>query len=391
MAVAASMARKEVHQMKHSIICGVDGSQPSRSAARVAARLANTLDLRLVLAHATEDRPTFPYRDARVGELQRRRLIDDGRRMLEGTAAELPTVVPDTRVVLGCPVEALGALCREEAAELSIVGSRGRGPLAAALLGSVSARLASTAECPVLVVSAPEAAERFLALEPSGGSIVCGVDGSAESERALQVAVGLAERMRLELLPLYIDDGTWEDAAAVESAHVHVELGEPVDGLRWRALSDDARLIVVGSRGHGAVRAAVLGSVSGALAATAPLPVLVVPPTARFTGSAAHAAAGSTANLLRRPRLDRPKEPPMNEQAATTPTVEPQHVGRFSQGIEQLPPTPDLGRFSEGIEQLPNAPDKLRTGRFSDGIEQLPQTPSKLRRGTFGDRYAAIR
>jgi nucleotide-binding universal stress UspA family protein len=377
--------------MKRSIICGVDGSQPSRSAARVGARLAHTLGLRLVLAHATEDRPTFPYRDARLGELQRRRSIDDGQRMLESIAAELPTVVPETKVVLGPPVEALATLCADETAELSIVGSRGRGPFAAALLGSVSARLASTAECPVLVVPGPEAAERFLALEPSDGSIVCGVDGSAESERALHVAGDLADRMWSHLVPLYMDDGTWEDAPAGDGSHVHVEPGEPVDGLRWRALGDAALLIVVGSRGRGALRAAVLGSVSGALAATAPLPVLVVPPTSRLPGSATDAAAGSTAKLSRTPRRDRTKEIPMKERAATTPTAERQRVGRFSEGIEQLPPTSDQGRFSEGIEQRPTAPDKLRTGRFSDGIERLPQTPSKLRRGTFGDGYPAIR
>ena len=86
------------------------------------------------------------------------------------------------RVVLGTPVEALTVVCGDEAAELLIVGSRGRGPLAGALLGSVSARLASDAECPVLVVPSPAAAERFLA----GG--VHAVDGSGEPERALRVA-----------------------------------------------------------------------------------------------------------------------------------------------------------------------------------------------------------
>jgi hypothetical protein len=39
-------------------------------------------------------------------------------------------------------------------------------------------------------------------------------------------------------------------------------------------------MIAVGSRGHGPVRRALLGSVSAALAATAPCPVLIVPPTA---------------------------------------------------------------------------------------------------------------
>jgi nucleotide-binding universal stress UspA family protein len=266
--------------MQNSIVCAVDGSQPSRSAAQVAAQLARTLNLKLILAYATEDRPTFPYGDRPLKELQRRRAIDDGRKMLESVAAELPAEAPDLRVVFGTPVAGLSALCSEEAAELLVVGSRGRGRLATALLGSVSAQLASTSACPVLVVPAPEAAERFLAREASDGAIVCGVDGSPESERALHFAADLAERMMIELLPVYVDDGKRGNASVGEQGRVRVDFGEPVDGLRRRALGDHGRLIAVGSRGRGALTAAVLGSVSGALAATAPVPVLIVSPTA---------------------------------------------------------------------------------------------------------------
>ena len=52
--------------------------------------------------------------------------------------------------------------------------------------------------------------------------------------------------------------------------------------LREQAARDDVRMIAVGSRGRGPVRRALLGSVSAALAATSPCPVLVVPPTAEF-------------------------------------------------------------------------------------------------------------
>lgn len=76
--------------MQRSIVCGIDRSPSSRPAARVAARLARTLGLRCVLAHVTEDRPTFPYRDRRLGELQRRRAIEDGQRLLTEVVAELP-------------------------------------------------------------------------------------------------------------------------------------------------------------------------------------------------------------------------------------------------------------------------------------------------------------
>jgi hypothetical protein len=70
------------------------------------------------------------------------------------------------------------------------------------------------------------------------------------------------------------------------------------------------------------------------------------------------------------------------------------HVGRFSEGNEDFPKTPDKlhqGRFSEGVEQLPETPGKLHVGRFSDGIEQLPETARELRRGSFADGYKQVR
>jgi nucleotide-binding universal stress UspA family protein len=167
--------------MHHSIVCGVDGSPSSRSAARVAARLARMLNIRFVLAHATEDRPTFPYRDARLREIQRRRAIDAGQRLLEDVAADLPGVAPETRVMLGTPAEALSELCSAESAELLVVGSRGRGALAAAVLGSVSARLATVAECPVVVVPTAAAEQHLESGAPAGLSTV---DGFPEPARA---------------------------------------------------------------------------------------------------------------------------------------------------------------------------------------------------------------
>jgi hypothetical protein len=49
--------------------------------------------------------------------------------------------------------------------------------------------------------------------------------------------------------------------------------------------------------------------------------------------------------------------------------------GRFSQGQEQLPDTPEkerVGRFSDGEEQLPDTPAKEHVGEFSEGAEQIP-------------------
>jgi nucleotide-binding universal stress UspA family protein len=55
-------------------------------------------------------------------------------------------------VVQNGPAEAL--LAAAEGADLLVVGNRGRGNLAAALLGSTSAKVADSAPCPVVIVRA---------------------------------------------------------------------------------------------------------------------------------------------------------------------------------------------------------------------------------------------
>jgi nucleotide-binding universal stress UspA family protein len=55
-----------------------------------------------------------------------------------------------------------------------------------------------------------------------------------------------------------------------------VRLGEPAVVLTEVAADSGAELIVVGSRGRGAWRSAVLGSVSSDVARLAPCPVMIV-------------------------------------------------------------------------------------------------------------------
>jgi nucleotide-binding universal stress UspA family protein len=65
-----------------------------------------------------------------------------------------------------------------------------------------------------------------------------------------------------------------EDAGV--SAHTRLLRGDAVDEIVAYADSGDADLIVVGSRGHGAVTSALLGSVSRGVLREARRPVLVV-------------------------------------------------------------------------------------------------------------------
>jgi hypothetical protein len=125
----------------------------------------------------------------------------------------------------------------------------------------------------------------------AGGPVLCGMDGSRGSDDALGVAAGFAERLDTELWPAHIAAVPSPYAAVPdEPGKLRVHGGNAVEQLRRRALEQSASVIVVGSRGQGPWRAA-LGSIASALAATAPVPVLVVSPNARGEHLAAAEAA----------------------------------------------------------------------------------------------------
>jgi nucleotide-binding universal stress UspA family protein len=161
----------------------------------------------------------------------------------------------------------------------------------------MSARVAGGAARPVVIVP-PGVRGRLAGRATRGGTIVCGYDGSPMSERALEAAVGLGERLGLEPLAVFVDpDRSW---TATAPSPVEVLAGDPVSELRERAAREDVRMIAVGARGRGYRSGAPLGSVSATLAATASVPVLVVPPTARVQGVLESDAEGRPATMATR-------------------------------------------------------------------------------------------
>ena len=147
--------------MSSRIVCGVDGSPDSQIALHVAARLAERLNLRLVVAHVAE--PAYvPYTAAARfgGSAGRHALMEEvesqeelAERLLEQVVAAAG-VDGDRRTAVGIPAERLAEIADEEDAELIVVGSRGngRGAFKAAFLGNVSNALVGVARCPVLIV-----------------------------------------------------------------------------------------------------------------------------------------------------------------------------------------------------------------------------------------------
>jgi nucleotide-binding universal stress UspA family protein len=216
-------------------------------------------------------------------------------REIEEAASATPGVTVDAEVVQD---DAAGALVERSAgAELLVVGSRGRGSLTGALLGSVSQEVLHHAPCPVAVV---HAAERALV-----SRVVVGVDGSPGASDALGWAF---EEARLRSVPVHAVcayEEPWTLAAAgLSSAEAAAEYrdalaedaerivddvrtaapdgvevtGETVFSPVGHALVELAGedLLVVGSRGRGGFKSLLLGSVSRHCAAHARGVVVVV-------------------------------------------------------------------------------------------------------------------
>jgi len=81
-------------------------------------------------------------------------------------------------------------------------------------------------------------------------------------------------------------DATARAEAAGVRIRTRLETGDPAEQICAYAREIDARLVAVGTRGHGSVASLLLGSVSNAIIRQAPCPVLVVRESAPRTQSA---------------------------------------------------------------------------------------------------------
>jgi len=133
--------------MLQDVVVGVDGSPGGSRAVAWAAEYARTVGARLTLVTAWHW-PSYgaPY------AVEDWTPSDDADRILEKAVAELslPSRRVKTRSVQGPAGQAL--VDAAEHADLLVVGTRGHGGLASAVLGSVSTHCVHHARCPVVVV-----------------------------------------------------------------------------------------------------------------------------------------------------------------------------------------------------------------------------------------------
>jgi len=196
----------------HRILCPVDFSDPSRRALHYAAALAAREGARLHVLYVVPAPMPLPVPILMLAA--RATIIDAATSAAEAldafvAQAELPQV-PVTMVREGPPVDAILACAAEIAADLIVLGSHGRDGLGHLLFGSTAERVLHKAPCPTLIVP-------LHAAEPAsvGGvrfrRLVCAVDFSPASTRALGLALSMAQDHGAELTVMHVVEAVSED------------------------------------------------------------------------------------------------------------------------------------------------------------------------------------
>lgn len=294
---------RKMSERTGSVVAGVDDSDASRAGVDLAAQEASRRRLPLRLVHGY----VAPVPHSAVGfvpyPLDVQAPLHHARAVVAAAAHGVRQRHPDldvtTAVTVGGPA---GVLVEESgAASLVVVGCRGSGGFARLLAGSVSTQVATYAHCPVIVVRPPAG--------PDGRPlpVVVGVDGSPESALALGFGFEEASARGVPLTAIYVWQALpranlgpitrWHYDPAEATQEARRLLAEAVAGwqekypevaVRQRAVYDfnpaetlvdasqEASLVVVGSRGLGGFTGMLLGSVGRALVHHAHCPVTVV-------------------------------------------------------------------------------------------------------------------
>jgi universal stress protein E len=227
--------------------------------------------------------------------------------------------VPSVFVRAGSPARILSRAAKQAGADLMVLGTHGKRPARDALARTIAACVLSEHQCPVLIV------KRM----PRGTycNVLLALDRSASSAAALRAAEALILKDGVHATVVHAFEPPYEQmlvSAGIstnaislyaevwkrEAGRVLRELldGASSDFSRYELILEEARpaaavrkvaarmqsdLLVMGTRGDGRIRRALLGSVANRILASASTDVLIVP-----DGS-------ERATMTRRSRLDR--------------------------------------------------------------------------------------
>lgn len=291
------------------ILCPVDFSGHSRVALDYATALARWYDAEITALHAyavammPATISAFPAAGSVGLPLTREEVARDFDRFLQPVAA---TGVPLTsEIATGSPAKSILDAAHQLPASLIVMGTHGASGVERLMLGSVTEKVLRKAPCPVLIVTRDADA-------PSGSPvlfrrILCAVDFSPCSNRALSYALSLAEEAGGALTLLHVLETFAEEpltygnldiaeyhrtveALALERLNSLVpretrtwcrcapmtRFGKPYQEILAVASERQVDLIVLGVRGRNPIDLALFGSTTNHVVRAAECPVLTV-------------------------------------------------------------------------------------------------------------------
>lgn len=263
------------------IVIGVDGSEPSRLACDLVASRSWPTGTRACLVSVAE--LPIPWIGGAIGS-RYDKLAPRGRELSE-LLVELADCLRRSGISceiileVGLAADTLLATASEWFADLVVVGSRGRGATASAVLGSVSAHLVDHAPCPVLVARGPRVERMLFATD---GSRSC-----LDVPRLLASWRPAFHGMEAEVLSIATTDGLdGQRRIAADVADEMLELGwrasavtragEPSREIVRAAEAYGADLLVTGSRCLGTLGRLLRGSVAHAVLLRSHASILVM-------------------------------------------------------------------------------------------------------------------
>jgi nucleotide-binding universal stress UspA family protein len=145
--------------MFHNILVSIDGSDHADQALAEAIDLAEATNAKLTILTAVVQPSRWAYTGSGAAAAQALNddLEHDAQEILRQAVDRLPEGMPVTKIVTHQPVRpALMRRIEEADHDLLVMGSRGRGAVKSAVLGSVSQYMLHRSPVPVLVVHAHE-------------------------------------------------------------------------------------------------------------------------------------------------------------------------------------------------------------------------------------------
>jgi nucleotide-binding universal stress UspA family protein len=296
----------------HRILCPLDFSRFSHHALEQAVALARETGAEILALRAEAVAPVTSV--VSVGSpipIEPARFTADERRSIE---RELTAFTGDvdaaglrvaTRIVERDPVSAIVDTAETWPADLIVMGTHGRSGFERLLLGSVAERVLRKAPCPVLTVPRKlTSAKQLLTF----GRILCAVDFSPASRRALEYAVSLAAADGpgvhvLHVVELFVEGATRDTAILdtpdfragvlrVARERLHDAIPDPLRnacpitesvtmGKTWKEIlrvahEEQADLIALGVEGRSAADLFLFGSNTQHVVRQAECPVLTV-------------------------------------------------------------------------------------------------------------------